>query len=301
MRARWLIPIVLLAVACEPKPAEEPRAPSGPLEEGKALFEQGQLDAALAKLEQVSSADSLYYQGAVWAAKAKTAPLPTPDPQAAPRKGARSSAELELKEEELRALGFFEAAIAQQDQHPLAHLALADLLAPHALARFEQEKASRRPPAGSEEAPDLSPDRIVQTYETAARMAPSSPDPVARLIDFATRVERFDVANEAHRRLIILRPEKPEPLIAYGDFLARHGKDPQSAVERYREAMIWAPDDQSIPPRIADVYVARGEELYRNEQYVAARKSFEEARKWVRDWKSEQGLKVQEYLDKLRR
>jgi len=290
MRVRWLIPMaVLLAFACEQKPTEAPQAASGPLEEGKRLLEQGQLDAALARFEQVSTADGLYYQGAVWAAKAKAAAVPGSAPEAA------------LGEDELRAVELFDAAITQQDEHPLAHLALADLLAPHSLALYAAQKGSRRPVPTPEDAPDLSPDRVVQIYETAGRMAPTSPAPVERLIDFATRVERFDAANEAYRKLLVLRPERPEPLVAYGDFLVRYRKDPQSGIERYREAMIWAPDDQTIPPKIADVYLARGEELLKNGQNVAARKSFEEARKWVRDWKSEQGLKVRDYLEKLRR
>ncbi len=290
MRVRWLIPVaVLLVFACEQKPAEVPQVASGPLEEGQRLLEQGQLDAALAQFEQVSTADGLYYQGAVWAAKAKAAAAPG------------SATAPELSEDELRALELYDAAITQQDEHPMAHLALADLLAPHSLALYAAQKASRRSVPTPEGAPDLSPDRVVQIYETAIRMTPTSPTPVERLIDFATRVERFEAANEAYRKLIVLRPERPEPLVAYGDFLVQYRKDPQSAVERYREAMIWAPNDEAIPPKIADVYVARGEELYKNGQNVAARKSFEEARKWVRDWKSEQGLKVREYLDKLRR
>src|SRR2546430_12366933 len=102
--------LVLVAVcaACQRQPSAG--GPRGPVEEGRVLLEQGQLDAALAKLAQVpADADSLYYQGLVWVRRAAAAPALTAPPAASPApRGAASPAPPQLKPEEGQGLGPFE-------------------------------------------------------------------------------------------------------------------------------------------------------------------------------------------------
>src|SRR5439155_9836892 len=72
---------------------------------------------------------------------AETAPLPTPPPPPSPlARGAEPPAAPEFKPEEIQAVSLFEKAIAAQPDDPRPHLALAELLAPHAIHRREVEE-----------------------------------------------------------------------------------------------------------------------------------------------------------------
>src|SRR5262245_54545092 len=106
--------------------------PPSPVEQGRALLEQGQLDSALARLQEApGDPDSLYYQGVIWAKKAETAPLPTPPPLATPLpRGAEPPPPPEFKPEELSALELYQKAVAARPDHPQASLGIAQLLAP---------------------------------------------------------------------------------------------------------------------------------------------------------------------------
>ena len=311
MKPRHLVPFMVLFMCCDRPPANRPApAPPDPLGQGRTLLQQGQLDAALAQLQEVPlGAESLYLQGMVWARKAQAAPPPTPPPPPPTgRPGEKTPPPPEFKDEELKAIGFFEAALAQNLDYSPAHLALADLLAPRAERLFDaqQEAAKRRghraaPPNLSEEGPDYSPERVLQAYQDAVRTAPMVSEPVEGLIRFSVRVRRLEEANAAYLELLKRNPEKPEPLIRYADFLAQEMQDPQGAIDRYREAMIWRPDDQQALLKIAELYIRRGEEHFARKENVPAEKNFLEAKKYITDWTSPQGRKVQEYLEKFRR
>ena len=93
--------------------------------------------------------------------------------------------------------------------------------------------------------------------------------------------------------------EKPEPLIRYGDFLVQQKKDPRAAIDRYREALIWRPDDESTLGKIADIYIAEGIDAYNKNQYGVAQSRLLEAQKFVRNPNSPQGLRIKDYLSKL--
>jgi hypothetical protein len=309
MRARpGRLALILSAVAwavagCKseaPAPSEAP-PPSGPVAEGRALLEQGQADAARAKLQEApDDPESQVLQGRAWARKAESAPLPTPPPTAGdlPR-GVAPPAAPEFKPEEVQALGLYEKALAARPDLGGAHLGIAELLAPHAIRRFDRQRESaasrsaprrRRSkapeptpvaPEGDSQGIDYGIERVVRAYEFAARSDDAGLAAADGLIAFGTRVGRLDAAESGFRHLLEKVKENPEPLIRYGNFLVEQKKDGAAAIEQYRQALIWKPDDESTRLRIASIYLARGKEHFDSQQFAVAEAEFKQAAKWV--------------------
>jgi len=316
-----LLPVTLLAacVSCDrlasPPTARPAAPPRSPLDEARALLESGQPDAALAKLGELpGDADSLYLQGAAWARKAETAPLPTPPPPQGPlARGAQPPTAPEFKPEELTAFDFFQKAIAARPDHAAAQLAIAELLAPHAarLAARQQSaqgvagRKGKHPPqaaipAPAADGPDYRPDRVIAAYRAALESDSSSRQAAQGLASFAERVGSLDEADAAFRELIRRDKENPEQLVRYGDFLAGPRKDPMAAVDYYRQALIWRPDDEETRGKVADVFIAIGVEHFAKQEYAVAEARFSEAEKYVADRNSPRGVKIQDYQGRLR-
>jgi tetratricopeptide (TPR) repeat protein len=308
--------VALAALRCQKAPDRQtappptpPQRASSPLEQARALGEAGRLDAALDKLAGAGSdADALAYAGKLWARKAETAPLPTPPPPPSPRPRRGGPPPVpEFKPEELRAIESFERALASQPGHVQASLGLADLLAPHSLRRYASDvgKGSRRgkrrpaaePPAEGEV--DYRPERVIQTYRSAAQGDPTAREPVERLVDFSLRMGRLDEAEEGLQELLRREKESADPLIRYGDFLLDLRKDSLGAIEQYRQALIWRPDDEATRAKIADIYISQAIQLYGKNQYGVAQARLDDAQKYVTDPRSPQGLKIQDYRSKL--
>lgn len=280
-----------------------------PMEEARELIAAGQLDTALAKLSEIpGDPDALYYQGVVWALKAESAPLPTP----APGHGSEGLAASEFKPEELTALDFFEKVLAATPGDSRAALAEADLLAPHAVRWQERVDgpqgathrgrgtATRPPPTLPPGVPDFRTDRVIEAYQAALRGDKSSKQAAENLARFSLRVGRLDDADTALRELIQRDKENPDHLVRYGDFLASERKDGPAAVDQYRQALIWRPDDDATRGKIADVFIAQGVEHYQKQQYAVAEARFAEAEKYVTDRESPRAIKIQDYLGRLR-
>jgi tetratricopeptide (TPR) repeat protein len=305
--------------ACKHAPTSQGAASlAEPVAEGKALFESGELDQAMAKLlELPDDPDSLYYQGRVWAKKAETAPLPTPPPLSEPLpRGAEPPAAPEFKPEELQAMNLFQRAVATRSDHAAAQLAIAGLLAPHAV-RYqemvtEREAAARRhgsrkgkaQPApiapASTQGVDYSVERVVQAYQLAAQADTASGDPAEGLIAFGIRAHRLDAAESGHQELVRRLKENPEPLIRYGDFLATQKHDQLAAIEQYRQALIWKPDDEATRAKVAEIFLARGVESFGKQQYAVAETQFKEADRYITDKSSPLGQRLQGQVARLR-
>ena len=317
MRAR---PLVLAAVVtlgdllalpgCRRSPAGAPgeRRVSGAAREGKELLEAGQLDAALAALQKSpDDPDSLFYQGRVWAKKAETAPLPPapPAPQPPPR-GYEPPPPPEFKPEELQAAGFYERAIAAKPEAADAHLALAELLAPHAAHQYDlQEEAARRkhPLASPSALPvDTSADRVVRAYQAALQADPSSTVPVQELIRFGRRVNRLDAAEAGFKEMVRRKKEAQtaEPLVKYGDFLADEKKDPLAAIDEYRQALIWKPDDDATRSKVADIYLKMAAEAFAQQQYAVADERLKDSAPYIPDRTSVQARTLEDYKARLK-
>lgn len=258
-------------------------------------------------------AERLYQEGLSWARKAETAPLPAPDPAAA-------MGVPEFKPEELRALESFEKAIAARPEHGGAHLALADLLAPHAIRRVELERRAKeaqeatarsrprrgRPPSAAPVptlAPvsivDASPVRVLRAYQAAMQADPGRA-PVDGLVAFAVRVGQLDAAEIGYQELLHRVKESPEPHALYGDFLVAHRKDLEAAIDQYRQALIWKADDEATRGKLADIYLTRGVDYLGRQEFVRAAAELREAQKYVTDRDSPQGRRLQSYLTRMR-
>ncbi len=288
----------LLTLACQ-KPASEGPAPGeGPQAEARALIEQGQFDEALARLQSSADPESLYLQGLAWARKAAKAPLPTPAPGA--------SAAPEWKPEEIRAVDLLERAIEARPDLSGAHLALGQVLAPHALARGEREAAAaaaaahRRKgkpveaPVVQVEGPDASPERVVREFQRAAQADPTSKVPVEALIAFAVQAGRLGDAESGFQELLKREREKPEPFVAYGDFLRERKRDADGAIAQYRQALMWRPDDDTTRGKIADIYITMARAHVDAREYATADARLREAEKYITDKASPQAQRLQE-------
>ena len=281
---------------------------SGSVREGKSLFESGQLDAALAALQKSpDDPDSLYYQGRVWARKAESAPLPTPPPPPSPTPhGWQPPPAPELKPEEVQAAQLFEKAIAAKPESAASHLALAQLLAPHAAHQHDlAEEAARhkRPPApATDTGVDLSADRVIRAYQFAMQADPASTAPVEEVIRFGRRVGRLDAAEAGFKEMVRRKKEREtaEPLAKYGDFLADEKKEPLAAIEQYRQALIWNPDDDATRGKVAAIYLKMATDAFAKQQYAVAEEQLKDAAKYVTDRSSAQAQTLADYQARLR-
>jgi tetratricopeptide (TPR) repeat protein len=319
MRRTALILTALVMVACRAKTpgsggeqpvgaTSEPRA----ISEARALIGQGQLDAALAKLLAApETPECLYYRGVVWMRKADSVPLPTPPPADPAAPAGSATRAPEFKDEELRAIDFFERSIAAQPQQSLAHNALADLLAPHAIRRHEIERAASKKPSprsGAQAAPspeigagpDFSVRRVADLYRKACQGDPASKTIVDGLLRFARRVESDDDLDWGLRELARRDSENPEAFVRMGDFLIERRQDGRGAIEQYRQALIWRPDDAAIKAKIGAIYVAMGKEHFEAHEYAIAEARLTEAQKYITDKGSPQAATMNDYLERLR-
>jgi tetratricopeptide (TPR) repeat protein len=292
-------------------------APGGgsSLAEARELITANRLDEALQRLAaQPADPESLLLQGKVWAKKAETAPLPTPAPIPSPfPRGAAAPLAPEFKPEEVQAVSFFEKAVAARPDYVEAHVALAELLAPHALRRQAATKAPAEAPRGRRRkaAPtpvalpdaggvDVSVDRVVRAYQFALQSDRTSAALPEAMIGFGIQAGRLDAAEVGHQELLKRQREKPGPFIRYGDFLLNHKGDPEGAIEQYRQALIWASDDDATRGKIADIFLARGIQAFGQQQFAMAEQQFDQAKKWITDQSSPQGQRLKEYQARMR-
>jgi tetratricopeptide (TPR) repeat protein len=277
----------------------------------RALLDQGQPDAALAELQAAGeNPEALYFAGTVWMRKAETAALPTPLPPPSPLpKNWEPPPAAEFKDEEVRAADALARAIAVRPNHARAHLALAELLAPHAARAHDREQeaaAQKKKPGARPSAPpapppvDASTDRVIRSY-MAALQNDGPPAAIEGIIRFGRRVGRVDAAEAGLKELIrrAREAEAAEPLVRYGDFLLADKKEPGAAVEQYRQALIWRPEDEALRNKLADIYIDLGKGYYASRQWSLADTNFKEAARWVTDRSSERSRTIEDYQRRL--
>jgi tetratricopeptide (TPR) repeat protein len=243
-----------------------------------ALVDQGRYDEAIASVGDGEDPESLYVLGRAWAGKAATAPLPTPVPgEAAPAEGL-------FKADELTALGFLERAIAARPDHARAQLALAELLAPHALQRAAAEARAGKalpPPPGP--GPDASVERVLRAFGDAVQADPSDTTAAEALVRFATSAGRLAEADGAFQELLRRRREDPALMVRYGDFLAGPRASPEAALAQYQQALIWHPDDAATRTKVAGIQVAAAEAHLAEREYLTAEARLKDARRYGAD------------------
>ncbi len=259
----------LALTACQGEKTAGPGAGADAFGGARGLVEGGRFDEAIAALGEASDAEALYLLGRAWAGKAASAPVPTPLP------GSGQPAAALLKPEEERAIAFFARAVALRPDHAAAHLATAELLAPHALALAGSGRSGAGVPGGAE----ASIERVLRAYADAVASDLEGTEAVEGLIRFATAAGRAREADAAFEELARRRREDPSVLVRHGDFLAGPGGDPERALARYAQALIWRPDDTATRLRMAAIHLDAARSLLGQQQYAAAEARLREARK----------------------
>lgn len=278
---------LLLLAGCKGRPEEAARA-ADPLAEARALVDEGRFDEAIAALPEGPDAEALYLLGRAWAGRAETAPVPTPGP------GADAASGLPLKPEEARALSLFERAVSARPDHAGAHLAIAELLAPHALL------AASRARGGGAAVHAAAVDRVLRSYGEAVQADPGGTVAVEAMIRFAVSAGRVPEADAAFQELVRRRREDPDALVRYGDFLAGPGRNPDGALARYAQSLMWRPDDAATRLKMADILLASAAGLLAQQQYAAAEARLRDARRYVTDPASAPAGRLRELEGRLR-
>ncbi|MGE5126022.1 MAG: hypothetical protein ACM3PV_07010 [Betaproteobacteria bacterium] len=245
-------------------------APVGGSAGAQALIQAHKYDEAIAQVGAAADPESLYLLGLAWAGKAESAPVPTPGPGSA---GAGEA----WKPEELRALELLERAVAARPDHAGAHLAIAELLAPHALERQRSGRAAR--PAQGADGPDASVERVLRSYGDAVQADPAATEAAFGLVRFATAAGRLAEADAAYRELLRRRREDPGLLVRYGDFLAGPMDQPDAALAQYAQALMWRPDDAATRLKVADIHLRAAAGHLQSHEYLPAEARLKEARR----------------------
>jgi tetratricopeptide (TPR) repeat protein len=278
----------LLVAGCRRDSASGTTAgPRGPI----SLVEAGRYDEAIAAVGDSADPHALYVLGRAWAGKAALAPLPAPEPgQSLPP----------LKPEELKALAFLERAVADRPDHAGAHLAIAELLAPHALAAIEAERQGPKGAFAPAPGADASPDRVLRSYADAMQADPAGVDAAEGLVRFATAAGRLAEADAGYQELLRRRREDPGLLVRYGDFLAGPGGNPDGALAQYAQALMWRPDDSTTRLKMAEIHLRAAAAHLKNREYVAAEQRVRDAKRLSFDVSSPQGARMRDLEQQLR-
>jgi tetratricopeptide (TPR) repeat protein len=290
-RAAAATTLLMLCAGCGREGGSSSGAAADPLAEARTLLAERRYDDVLARVGEATDADSAYLAGRAWAGKAASAPVPTPVPGA-------TAAASRLKPEEERALAFYERAVAARPDFVDAHLAMAELLAPHALLAAAARPRAR--PGAPAPPPDPLVERVLRSYGNALQADLSGTTAAEGLIGFATRAGRIGEADSALQELVRRRREDPALLVRYGDFLAGPAGKPEAALAQYAQALIWRPDDAATKLKMADIHLAAAAAHLRDLQYVAAEARLKQARRYAADPASPQAARVAELEGRLR-
>jgi tetratricopeptide (TPR) repeat protein len=288
--------LALLACGCT-RQAAEGKGSADPLAAVRSLLSERRYDEVLARLGDASDPDSAYLAGRAWAGKAESAPLPTPGPG-----GPDTEA---LKPEEQRAIDLYERAVAARPDFAEAHRAIADLLAPHAIASVAAAHAAARGPRHAK-ASALAPaasalvDRVLKSYGQAVQSDLAGTEAASSLIAFAVQVGRLADADAAYQELVRRNREDPTYLVRYGDFLAGTAGKPDAALAQYSQALILKPDDTATRLKIAEIHLEAAAALLRDRQYIQAEARVKDARRYVVDRSSPQAAQLAELEAQLR-
>jgi tetratricopeptide (TPR) repeat protein len=172
--------------------------------------------------------------------------------------------------------------VAARPDHAAAHLAIAQLLAPHALAAATTGGAAPGAAGGA------TVDRVLRTFGDAIQADPGATVAVEALILFATRAGRRADADAGYQELVRRRREDPDLLVRYGDFLAGSGGNAEGALAQYAQALIWRPDDTATRLKMADIHLAAVSALLAQSQYATAEARLRDARRFAVDPASSQ-------------
>jgi tetratricopeptide (TPR) repeat protein len=267
--------LLLAGWSCRRGPAGT--AAEDPLAGARTLVEERRFDEAIAAIGDRSDAEALYLLGRAWAGKAQAVP--------------GGSAGGPLKPEEQQALAFFERAVVVRPDLAAAHLAIAELLAPRALAAVQRSGAAPG---------DGTLARVLQSYGRAIQADPAGTAALESMIRFATAAGRVAEAESAYQELIRRRREDPDLLVRYGDFLAGPEHRAEDALAQYAQALIWRPDDTATRLKVAGIHLDAASALLAQREYAGAEARLRDARRFVADPASPEAARLRELEARLR-
>ena len=298
-RALSATALLILAIGCDklpPFPGKQQATPAAapvaaapkPIAEGKALMDQGQFDAALAKLQELPEDPAgLYYQALIHVRRGAATPLP----------------EVGFRDEDKLAAQCFEKAIAAKPEFAGAHLGLAELLFPYAKRHAAPPPGKRRggpkPPTPAPDDPDVSPERVARAYQAAVANDKTSKTSLEALLRFAKEMKRPEAAEPVYLEMLARDKESAEPHIAYGDFLANEKKDRLKAIEQYQLALVWKPQDPLPKDKICDIYIDWAVEHFSKDENANAEARIKDAQKFVAGPDTPQAQRIRELQGKL--
>jgi tetratricopeptide (TPR) repeat protein len=266
-------------------------AADDPLAEARGLLAERRYDDVLAHVGAAADPESAYLAGRAWAGKAESAPVPTPLPGA-------TRASTRLKPEEEQALAAYERAVAARPDFVDAQIAIAEMLAPHALAAVAT--APRPRPGAPAGAPSPLVEQVLRSYGAALQADLAGTRAAEGLIAFATGAGRTGEADAAFQELVRRRREDPALLVRYGDFLAGPAGKPEAALAQYAQALIWKPADATTKLKMAQIHLTAAATHLRDLQYVAAEARLKEARRYTVDPASPQAARLAELEGRVR-
>ena len=296
-RVSLCVALALLTPACERLPSlpgakrQAPAAvPAEPpaLQEGKALLDKGQLDAALERLSELPDDPvSLYYQGLAHLRKGLATPLP----------------DAGFRDEDVLGVQALERAVAAKPEFAAAHFTLGELLAPYARRRRGPSTSGRkRAPAGSPapEEPDASPERVTREYQAALSGDKTSHAPIDALIRFAREMKRPQDAEPAYLEWLTRDKESAEPHVAYGDYLYGERKEALPAIEQYKLALVWKPQAPLPKQRICDIYLDMAQEHYAKNEWATSEARLMDAQKFLTEEGTPRAKRAQDLQARLK-
>jgi Tfp pilus assembly protein PilF len=140
---------------------------------------------------------------------------------------------------------------------------------------------------------------VLRSFGDAVQADPAGTVAVEELILFATRAGRTSEADSGFQELVRRRREDPDALVRYGDFLAGPAKNPEAALARYAQALIWRPGDNATRLKMADLHLRAASSLVEQRQYAAAEERLREARRFAVDPASPQAARLREMEGRL--
>jgi len=284
--------LLLLGAACSRESGSSSAAAvADPLAEARTLLAERRYDDVLARVGDALDADSAYIAGRAWAGKAASAPAPSP------LAGARV-ADTRLKPEEEHALAAYTRAVTARPGLVDAHLAIAELLAPHALQAAAA--APRVRPGAPVPPPDPLVERVLMSYGNALQADLVDIKAAEGLIAFAIRAQRPGEADAGFQELVRRRREDPVLVVRYGDFLAGPAGNPEAALAQYAQALILRPDDSATKQKMAEIHLNAAAAHLRQLEYVAAEARLTQARRYTVNATSPQAARLAELESRVR-
>jgi tetratricopeptide (TPR) repeat protein len=253
--------------------------------EAKALYEAGQVQDALQRFEQITSADptseqGFYYLGLCCLSAA----------------GEKVDSRAPFTELEQKSRDAFERALALNPRYTEAAIGMGDLY----FRRAKQRPRRNRNLESSEDPFQIA----LEAYERAIEIDPKHPDAQLHYALFLDRAGRGEDAERAHKAAVEAAatiPElAPDYYVAYGRFLAARRGRLQEAVDQYELARMFRQDDLEIQREIAIVHGRIGQGYFENEQYSLAEQSLSMAYGMFPDKNDAEAQKVAETLNELR-